>query len=223
MIQCAKDSGYQLLVAEPQYDSAGVCVNGLAILAKWPVQEVAVEVGMEHYCMLCRVHLPGKEPIMAANIHLSPGDAAERKKQARKVQEKVASFGGERLILGDWNSTPEETPIVQATIGGGLHLSEQYEEQQQPTRWVRKGDEVVPGRHIDMAIHSAGIPPSARNQWIGVSDHDVIAYDFKVSDMEDVLAFVNGRPLKALEEDGKVTAPEWWQVYTRAIQAEFRT
>eukprot|EP00438_Fugacium_kawagutii_P015483 Skav232944 [mRNA] locus=scaffold1860:13657:17073:- [translate_table: standard] len=103
-------------------------------------------------------------------------------------------MGEDCLFIGDWNNVPDEEPALSPLRGGRLHLADDIAGPLQLQAPTRTG-----GRHIDYALHSMLLVPSARGQVPGVADHDLVFYSFPVLQEEACFRIQPARALLATE------------------------
>ena len=210
-IHTAKKSGWHFLPGPCALDSAGMPTAGVAFLSRWPLDKfifdsLPVEMQFQQGRWLTvRVHRPGARPFFCTNVYLHASGKTEKRCLAEKLFETIATGGDEVLFIGDWNCTPEEQPVSNVLRNGQLHLADDIAGAEVAAIPTRAG-----GRHIDFALYSVGLVPCARSQARGLADHDLVMYEFAVSDIEPF--FRVQRPLR-LAAESPVKDEVWSQSF----------
>lgn len=203
----AKQAGWSFLSGTCAIDLQGAPTAGVAVLSRWHVERKifpAIDAGLlaqRGRWQVLRVHRPGQRPFLLTNLYLHASSKRDASNLGHQLFELVAATGEDCLFVGDWNNTPEEEPAVAALRSGQLHLADDVAgpfQLHQPTR--------ANGRHIDYALHTVNVVPSARNQVTGVADHDLVYYSFPVRPAEACLRVAPPRKLNATE---KVDQQTW--------------
>ena len=167
--------GYKLLAnCKPgERGSAG----GLAVIARTDVDMIKSPMDESkngRRSMYVRVGRINSRPVRVANIH-GQHRPSQLRKMVDEVTEHLAKLGGERMVIGDFNCTPDDGIVTPFLACGVFHLADSELECLSPTR---KPTAHQGARHVDYAIHSSGVRILGR----GVieapfSDHHLVWYD----------------------------------------------
>ena len=178
-----KKRNYKLKVLPLQ---EGEMTHMLCFVSRWPMQliETPDSISQKARVLLARIHMPGKPPVSVALMHLQHCRSA-REETVRQVTSYLAERGGERILIGDWNCTPDQNPCLELLSSGQFHLTETIEEVEQSTRRCTKLGEVTEGRHIDYMIGTNRINVLQREQIETTSDHDVVLYEIETQQPRD--------------------------------------
>ena len=209
MKRCASDAGYELLFAPA---APGTKASNLAVLTKWPAQQLAVPPELQRDIQIVRLHRHRSPPVALANVHFNPADAGMRRANSKGLQRLLVSLGGPSIIMGDFNMIPCEAPVISlVTAGWGYHESE-AEAKISTRRRITKEGIVFEGRRIDYCLHTRNLQYQGREQDAGVADHDVISYRFKWTPNEVTYSFPKRRDRIGSQDADPITEAEWHQV-----------
>ena len=156
--------------------------------------------------MLTQVYIKGGAPLLVANVHLrARWSAAEKAVYFRKLLEIGVASGADLALVGDFNVTPDEEPIMEYRLRGEVDIHDTQEEIEEPTR--KKADEPC-GRHIGymlscgaIEVHTRRTVPIPFGDLLG-SDHNMVAYEVGATQTQSVYRW----PKKSrLRTEGAVT------------------
>lgn len=116
------------------------------------------------------VHRAGATPLALIGCY---GHASHPQARDCLLQELIAHMRtfDAGVLIGDTNCTAEEGALGRAFASGAVFAADDGFDVPHTTRPAGH-------RRIDMALHTAGYPPSAREQHPTPSDHDIVIYSF---------------------------------------------
>jgi len=156
-------------------------INGLAIATRDHVEWIQVPEELEVMrTLICQVHRVGRTPLLLVNVHVRACWSVPDKRQyMQKVMEFAVQHDADMAVIGDFNVTLSEEPLVELIQGGQLDMHDTLDEEAEPTR--RNADGPV-GRHIDFMLTHGNVEVIDRRvvdvpfeSKLG-SDHQMVAY-----------------------------------------------
>ena len=119
-------------------------------------------------------------PIKLVNWYLPVGNPRAVIDMGREIMETLSEHPRPTIILGDWNTTPDEELPTWMEMTGCRIVDREDFGNWEPARIARNNKK---GRQVDFMAANATIAVAEREQRPGLSDHDLIYYDL-VMDQE---------------------------------------
>ena len=172
-------AGYEMFAQRAKEDSTGRTTGGLLLFSRWPVIKYKTPRGWRDRdrVLLFAIHRPHEPALHCATLHM-PHEAVRQTDLLLQLEEFMAEKGGEHMLIGDFNLTPQEGAVAEHLAAGTLYLPETEMECQVPTR--PQGT-----RHIDYALHTPSLRVRAREVFDGMGDHLTVSYDIACEKLED--------------------------------------
>jgi hypothetical protein len=229
MIERAREKGWMLTLGETALSVDGRTHAGVAILAKWEVEafrapvlrDSAVDISKGRH-LWARVHRPGERPLDLVGVYLNSHCSVEAVELGEAILEAAAQRGEERMIIGDWNRTPFQSPAVGTLATGGLSAADEVVGLESIS-CTRHGKDGTDGRFIDYALVSRSVRVLHREQRRGVADHDLVAYGIASNRREKIWQWREARRLGEEKISGEAWDEAWQAVdkeFTEAVAKE---
>ena len=193
----ARKKGWKLTERAFRQKQDGRACGIVAVMSRWTASKVNLpnipedatspiaDVGERHIAM--RIYRPDEEPLLVVGNYLKRGDPALATAQGSRIGARMAAYGGPRVMIGDWNATPDLAPAIRCTATGALHsCDDAVGHKPAPTR---EG-----GRCIDYAVATSTAIPVERKQCVGSADHNAVAYRWDTSKSDSSLQDRNAPP-----------------------------
>ena len=160
-------------------------MGGNLILSKWPAQPVQVPdtVQCPERVMAVKLYTPSQRPLLLVNVYLKSGIRTVAGHCLNSVFTWLAETGEEAVILGDFNLEISNWPISSAQACGRWRACDEIilgDNLGEGT--FRNADGKYSGRNIDFGLVTPHVHVCERFQFLGVADHDGVAYDFHIND-----------------------------------------
>jgi ribonuclease HI len=169
-----KRAGYKWLQGAETRDRVGRCTNGVAIVARWPVEQVKnpPELDARRF-VLASLHRPQRRPLLCIAAYLSASNLRQREADAHALMHYMAECREDVVVLGDFNMTVREQPLGGFIANGTVRELDDWAAA--PLRGTR-----ATGRQIDYGLFRGDVTPSGRCQIQGPADHDCVMYDLEL-------------------------------------------
>lgn len=204
-------AGWTVYFGEPMLSAAGIPVGGVAIFTKWPCEFLAIELKDEldaaKRTIAVKAYRPELPPLLVYNLYLDASDTTAAALLGDRIFEAAAKRAEDKVIVGDWNRTPWQTPATTALATGTWKCSD--EERSTPTRHE--------GRLIDFMVH-LGVDITSRWQIVTKSDHDMVCYGIGIGKVPPT--FKRG-PTRELRSSGYVVTEADWKKCFASKQLAF--
>ena len=154
-----KSFGYKLLANAEEGDNPRE--GGLAIITRGTVDTLALpdSISDRRRVQVCRIHRAELPVLKVANVHLH-NNARKARLLLEEATEYLATIGGPRGVIGDFNLVPSEAGVAQYLVRGTLRLGDTDLEMQEPTRKEKRIGHNP--RHVDYLLHTSDVGVSGR-------------------------------------------------------------
>ena len=155
MKNIAKAFGYMFLPNAAPGDNH--LEGGLAIFSDTLAEALVTPDGVRdpRRAQYVRIKRKRGRALRLLNVYL-PLQAREAGRQLDAAIQGLAGYGGDRIIIGDFNLVPQENAIQRYLISGALKCGDPEESWNEPTR-KEPPDSGRKPRHVDYLMHSKGV------------------------------------------------------------------
>jgi len=192
--------GYRMLAdaADLHQSAGGWHQRGVICITAWPM-EVEVnplkELGPGRL-LFTKLHRALRRPLKVCGLYLDASNPGAARELAEEAFLHLRCTGEDSFFIGDWNLVRDQEPICAVLAAGLLYAADDGFE---PVERTAKKRVIDYGLYTPTGRGSGGLDtPVARYQLPGVADHDLIAYDLRLGQLEPTY---RRRPFAKLREE----------------------